>query len=271
MTLAIGIVCGDGVVVAADSRTTAGTTPMRVLSDFTHKVVIIDRVAVATSGWAFLLGRNIAGHLAAFAQRHQGANLGPMELATRLAAEFKELFDQHIASGADAPPPDGTDVLSFLVAGYEADGHGTLLEALVPSSAVVPQCDPVTHTGASWRGQTDVLSRIMHGVDLDCLRQAARGAGKEQELGELDALWPDLRYVVPLPLLNLQDAIDFAVFAIRTTIDVQRLTLAKGQQGSWPGVGGPIDIAAVTRLDGARWIQRAELVGERPAGQAERL
>ena len=47
MTLAVTVVCQDGVVVAADSRTTlANDRTLRVASDFTHKVFESGRVAV---------------------------------------------------------------------------------------------------------------------------------------------------------------------------------------------------------------------------------
>src|ERR1700674_4216165 len=72
MTLAVAVVTADGVVVAADSRTTFnGTTSdgqnmSRVLSDFTHKVFQVGNVAVASYGFAFVNGRNIAGHMGDF-------------------------------------------------------------------------------------------------------------------------------------------------------------------------------------------------------------
>ena len=72
--------------------------------------------------------------------------------------------------------------------------------------------------------------------------------------------------------MNLQDGIDFAVLCIRTTIDVQRLTLgpvATAPEFSWPGVGGPIEIATVTATRGFGWVQRTSVQGERPAGMAE--
>ena len=72
--------------------------------------------------------------------------------------------------------------------------------------------------------------------------------------------------------MNLQDGIDFAVLCIRTTIDVQRLTLgpvATTPEFSWPGVGGPIEIATVTPRRGFGWVQRTSVQGERPAGVAE--
>ena len=80
MTLAVTVVCQDGVVVAADSRTTLGNHRMlRVGSDFTHKVFAPGGVAVATYGEAFVDERSIASHMAEFAVVEAGncAHPGP--------------------------------------------------------------------------------------------------------------------------------------------------------------------------------------------------
>jgi hypothetical protein len=62
----------------------------------------------------------------------------------------------------------------------------------------------------------------------------------------------------------LQDAVDFAIVLIRTTIDVQRFTNGfKGQPGKFPSVGGPIEIAVIDQ-GGFRWVQETKLAGERP-------
>jgi len=55
MTLVIGVATGDGLVLAADSRTTQALVdkPWRVLSDFTNKVFEVGRFAAATAGWHF--------------------------------------------------------------------------------------------------------------------------------------------------------------------------------------------------------------------------
>jgi hypothetical protein len=71
VTLAIAVVAGDGIAVAADSRTSLQPEgkQSRVLSDYTHKVFKVANIAIATYGYAFLSMRNIAGHMSEFAQR----------------------------------------------------------------------------------------------------------------------------------------------------------------------------------------------------------
>ncbi|PYL08483.1 MAG: hypothetical protein DME34_04505 [Verrucomicrobia bacterium] len=57
---------------------------------------------------------------------------------------------------------------------------------------------------------------------------------------------------IPFQFFTLQDAIDFAVFAVRSTIDAIRF------QPRAKTVGGPIDVLII-KPTGAAWIQRKEL------------
>lgn len=239
----------------------------RVLSDFTHKVFQVGEVAVATYGWAFLDGRNIAGHMAQFVASEEAGT--PEETAERLRDYFKKRIEDHLSKHEqDAEIAKEGDQLGFLVAGYDSD-VGRTYDLLLPSGEISQWGDTVEGTGAAWRGQTDVIQRLIKGVDIGVLSYFAEEDGLVTEVGALQPLIDKLEYVIPFGSMNLQDAIDFAVFCIRTTIDAQRLTYGySGAVGSWPGVGGPIEIAAV-RGSGFEWVQRTTLTGERPAGLAE--
>jgi hypothetical protein len=273
MTLAVTVVCQDGVVVAADSRTTlANHRMLRVASDFTHKVFHSGRVAVATYGEAFLSGRSVASHMAEFAAVERGNCDHPGPTARRLAGFFGERYDEQIDDSEDEPPPPGVAALGFLVGGYDDVGVGEAYEVSIPDRAVEQIATTQNGGGAAWRGQTDVVTRIIRGCDLELLERLAEAHGLTKQLHELGPLLEVCRYRIPFDSLNLQDGVDFAVLCIRTSIDVQRLTLgtvAMAPEFSWPGVGGPIEIATVTSADGARWVQRTTLQGERPAGVAE--
>jgi len=57
---------------------------------------------------------------------------------------------------------------------------------------------------------------------------------------------------IPFKFFTLQDAIDFAVFAVRSTIEAIRL------QPRPKTVGGPIDVLVI-KPENAFWVQRKEL------------
>lgn len=272
MTLAVTVVCQDGVVVATDSRTTlANHRMLRVGSDFTHKVFESGRVAVATYGEAFLADRSIASHMAEFAVAEAGNCDHPGPTAHRLAEFFGKRYDAQVDDLDEAPPP-GVAALGFLVGGYDAAGVGEAWEVTLPERAVDPIATTANGGGAAWRGQADVVTRIVRGSDFELLERLAVLHGRTDALDALSPLLEACSYRIPFDSMNLQDGIDFAVLCIRTTIDVQRLTLgpaATAPEFSWPGVGGPIEIATVTATSGFGWVQRTSVQGERPAGMAE--
>lgn len=272
MTVALAVVSADGVVIAADSRTTlriGPNAPTRVLSDYTHKVFQAGDAAIATYGWAFLSERNIAGHMAEFTEAEGVAELPLDQLANRLAEFFGARYEAHIAANPqDTPDPDQL-ALGFLVGGY-LEGRGRTYEITYPGGNVNARNDSVDNPGASWRGQTDVISRLVKGVDMNALAAAAQADGKQQHVEDLRQTFAGIEYLIPFNAMSLQDAVDFAIFAIRTTIDTQRLTYGLLRSpGSWPGVGGPIELTTVTATDGFGWVQRTEIQAERRAGEAE--
>lgn len=273
MTLAVTVVCQDGVVVAADSRTTlANHRMLRVGSDFTHKVFESGRVAVATYGEAFVADRSIASHMGEFAVVEAGNCDHPGPTARKLADFFGDRYDAHVAGAPDDAPPPGVAALGFLVSGYDDAGVGEAWEVTLPDRAVEPIATTANGGGAAWRGQSDVVTRIVRGSDLELLERLAAAHKLADELDALSHLLDACSYRIPFDSMNLQDGIDFAVLCIRTTIDVQRLTLgpvATTPEFSWPGVGGPIEIATVTATRGFGWVQRTSVQGERPAGMAE--
>jgi hypothetical protein len=63
-----------------------------------------------------------------------------------------------------------------------------------------------------------------------------------------------LAYPIDWQFFTLQDAIDFAIYTMRTTIDSMRLQ-------TWEKtVGGPVDVLVI-KTDLAFWVARKELQG----------
>jgi len=57
---------------------------------------------------------------------------------------------------------------------------------------------------------------------------------------------------VSLPAMPVQDAIDLARFMVETTIGFTRFAVMRQPKV----VGGPVEIAAITKHEGFRWVQR---------------
>lgn len=165
--------------------------------------------------------------------------------------------------GAEQEGLVGVDRLDFIFAGYNADNSHQVSLVHVPG-AVEKSRDSTEkgrEYGASWIGQTDVLTRIVLGFDpriqgVPFVAQAAHQLGAD----ELQKQLRGLEYVIQWGTMTLQDAIDFSATAIQTTAAVQRFSDGiQADQGDMPGVGGPTDVAVITREQGFVWVSKKNL------------
>jgi len=258
MTLAVTVAVPEGVVDGADSRMTYNNPRgwPRIASDYGHKVFeITDRVAAATFGWAFLNRKNINSLIEEFKLRQVAETKAKFtdEVIPLMADFFQHQYDQHIAAGLDKAVASGVYAFGFLVGGYDKSNITKLTELLIPGKIITPR-NGTGGPGAAWAGQIDTVSRLIKGWDPVIRQQVPAEVQTTLEKGE---------YLVRFQNMTLQDAIDFVVFLIRATIDMQRFsdgTLVA--PGALPGVGRPIDIAVVTPYV-FRWVQKKRLEGER--------
>jgi hypothetical protein len=288
MTIIVGITTPDGVILASDSRTTRGDeSGHRIISDSAQKVFEIGRFGVATTGLAFIAGNTIAGLMDQFLAQFGEDDAKDVDTFANVLGEFFDArFGAWIAEAGtreaegddqgDEPEgrgegegnkaeeeEDGWDTgtlgfaLTFLVAGYDAEGIGHIHEVKLPGPERGSHSPNTANHGTIWRGQTDVITRMLKGVDMAGLRLPDDGLS-EEVLKEIVDGFDLLEYVHLFPV-TVQDAVDYSSFLIRTTIDMQRFsdgTLA--QPGLIPGCGGPLQILVVER-SGTRWATKPEL------------
>jgi hypothetical protein len=267
MTIVVGVATPDGLVLAADSRTTMfpdGSSRSRVASDSADKVFgICGRFGVATYGDAFVGGQTIAGLMTEFVAQLSSPPADVEALATNLGAFFGERYTRWREDIGEPVAPDEGARLGFIVGGYDEHGIGHFHEVTIPGPEVSRSEINTTTGGLIPRGQNDVIDRLIRGVDL----QVLAGLGVDVPDQVADAL-AKLHYVVQFPI-TLQDGIDFASFLIRTTIDMQRFSDGTfAFQGGTPGCGGPTKIVVVHRQN-VEWVSRPTLRPGRPGGRAE--
>lgn len=128
----------------------------------------------------------------------------------------------------------------FIIAGYEAAPSGlkqVIYQASVQKNQVT-QVNVEGDYGAYWNGDIDVFYRLIKPL----------WAEEESE----KRYFPLNQFDIHFSFFTLQDAVDFAVYAIRTTIDSMRF------QARNRTVGGPIDVLII-KPDQAYWLQRKEL------------
>ncbi len=267
MSLSVAVVTPEGIIVAGESRQTQVVGGVnRVASESGNKVfVLTDTVLAVTAGWAYLqpqgtlMMRNIASLMDDF-KPSIPPGAGVQGIAGLLWSHFNAAYQYQISQAPASAVPAGMAALNFIVAGYDPGSRvGLLFQVDVPSASAPMAPGRTTNTpGPWWIGQADVVARIINGYDPRTLNlpfvKGANQAGAAKK--ELDGL----TYVVAWNMMNLQDAIDFAVGMIQVTTTIQKFTAGIAMQlGAVAGVGGPIDVAVARPGSGVQWIHRKEL------------
>jgi len=262
VSLGIVVKAPEGLVLAAESRLTLQgenrTTGEKFVVSFDNATKLLafgpaDRprsVAAVTYGQAAIGSRTAAGFLPEFE-----AQIGDDILTTE---EFsKKLSDFYVDQWRNAMPADYSGPnMTFVVGGYDRpNAYGRVFIIEIPANPQVREQNAGDENfGITWGGQSDFMDRLLRGYDRrvpDLVAKALKLTPARKK--ELEAAL--LQVVMPLPLaaMPLQDCVDLAVFFIRTTIAAQSLTIGNR------GVGGPIDVATITRSRGLEFIKRKQI------------
>lgn len=151
----------------------------------------------------------------------------------------------------------GQDMI-FYIAGFdEGEPYGRVYEILIPTRPAPNEtCADVF--GLTWGGQREIVDRILQGFDdrvpAEVQQQLALTGPQTQALR--DHLKQNLSLPIPYQFLPLQDCIDLATLLVRTTAQLQ--TLVVGVRG----VGGPVDVATITRTEGFEEVQMKKIRGD---------
>lgn len=238
MTLIITAHVPEGIVMSADSRLTItntreveGRTIVEAAAsqtDTSYKVFLAaNGVGLSTFGAATIGSTPIAGFIEQFLENQVLANTPPEAVPQLLVSHFKTL-------------PQTPDT-GFHVAAYvQVDGKPVqhVWRVFAASGSILPVAPGQSPCGILWNGEIDVMSRLFGGG----LQQVA----SDGTVTSLSA------FNVPVEMFTIQDAVDFAVYAIRTTADSMRFQMRPKT------VGGPIDVLLL-RAKEARWLSRKSL------------
>jgi hypothetical protein len=235
----ISLYIREGIVMASDSRLTLSsrqqkddTTIIQMgvgLSDSTYKTFLtMNNIGISFFGAPDVQGVPITGYIESFVSdevhRH---NYEVDEVPQALIDYFGRL---------EVPPNSG-----FLVAGYKIDPVEGLAEQHVWEALVkderTKRLNQDGQWGAAWRGVTDILSRLLMPVTL------RNAQGEEQRLPHFPIQWG---------YFTLQDAIDYAQYAVQVTADTMRFHPRPKV------VGGPVDVLVIKPAT-AFWVKFKDL------------
>lgn len=237
MSFMIVLYVREGIVMASDSRLTLqasrqeGETQIVQLavgqSDSNYKLFLAPgNIGIATYGAAAVQGVPIAGYIESFIDEYLTyGNCAVDDVPQLILENFSQL---------PGPPNAG-----FLIAGYKTVDNVTeqhVWEAIVATGTVI-QANKPGHQGASWRGEVDVLTRLIQPVGL------------QDESGEFKSL---PHHPIQWGFFTLQDAIDYAIYAVKVTTDTMRFHPRPKT------VGGPIDVLVIKPRE-AFWVQHKAL------------
>ncbi len=148
--------------------------------------------------------------------------------------------------------------IGFLVGGYSSGdslGESWSVEIKQGVPTAPTKLREKDQPGISWGGQGEALQRLVLGFSptiFQVLAQVSQPSKQPQEI--MQQLGPLLAAHSQVPLvfapMPIQDAIDLGRFLVHTAIMFSRFL---------PGpqmVGGPVEIAAITKHEGFKWISR---------------
>lgn len=270
MTIAVSIKVHDGVVLASDSASTLmkadpeGRTDVVNVYNGANKIFNLVK-GLPIAGMTF--GAGSIGHasISTLAKdlRKRFCGVVPKFSDWKLDREnyaigevasfarrflFEELYEPEFADQANPP------ALGFHVSGYSAGADLSELWAINILNGECPE--PICLRGAedsgiNWFGEPEAISRLVLGFGSN-LPAVLINMGVPED--QIDAAVGLVQSNLEVPLaespMPIQDAIDLAEFLVNITIMFRRF--AHGA----PTVGGPIEIVAITKHEGFKWVRR---------------
>ncbi len=236
MSFIIAVHVGEGIVLASDSRTTYNKTENQNgnlvhivgvhTTDSTDKTFLCpNKCGISTCGDASINGMPITGYIQSFIRENIIIDTDITQVP-QLVLDYFRKFN---------PIPNS----SFIVAGYTKVNE-TLKQKIykinISQNTVVE--NDTESPGATWDGEVITLIRLLNEVALK------NTDGTYSDLQVSEVLWN---------LFTLQDAVNFAKYAVEVTINTMHF------QNVVETVGGSVDIL-VLKPEETFWLSRKQLM-----------
>ncbi len=270
MTIAISIKINDGLVLASDSASTVlgqtQTGELQAVNVYNNAVKVFNLckglpIGAITWGAGSIGQASTATIVKDFRQlltegdeKHKWKlDRGTFEVEA-VARYLKEFVFDELYTPAFQLPQQKPD-LGFIIAGYSsrapmADEFKIEMRGgILDGPTRLRTRDEI---GMTWGGNPEAVNRLLAGVSLGLpiVLQNLFKIPPGQLPQVMATIQQNLQLPLVLPAMPLQDAIDLADFLVDLTIKFSRF-----MPGA-PTVGGPIEIAAISKHEGFRWIKR---------------
>ena len=161
-------------------------------------------------------------------------------------------FEHHYRRTYPTPPPGY--FMGYRVCGYSA---GADLAEAWEFMITGDTCEPPTQLlgkdefGVRWAGENEALDRLLMGVS-STVKSVLVAAGHASS--DVDNLYLEMvraaGTTMVIPAMPIQDAINFAQFAVKTSANFARFGFRPET------IGGPTEVGAITSHEGFKWIAR---------------
>lgn len=257
MTVIVSVKINDGIVMASDSASTFGNGQTYLHADKIVNLVKGLPIGVMVTGNGSIGAESITTLLKDLRAQLDGSS-GPewaldrrsytMEEVAKRVRQF--LFEEKSAA------QNHEAWMRLRLCGYSA---GRPLSEIWEVFLRGAECDepsliqPEGGFGVNWDGEYEALDRLILGLGTD-FKGAAMALGLSSEKAD-EAKLHLIRHLaenLALPAMPIQDAVDLARFLVETTVNFVRFSIRTQPKS----VAGSVEIAAITKHEGFRWVQR---------------
>ena len=265
MTLALTIKINDGIVLAADSASTNtstksdGTTITRIYNN-ANKVLHLHKdipVGIITWGNGSIGNESIATIIKNFRKDiMSGENKIDIDAyeVEHLAIKFQVFLMEKYSPFYSSLPLEYHPYMGFTICGYSANADYAVqwrLDVNNSDSTNLYLASDVDDSGMQWSGQPEAIHRLVNGYTMQLgtiLHEL--GIGEEKRKQILETLEGRAASNMINNAMPIKDAIDIAEFLIQMTVNFGRYNTDDRS------VGGPIEIAVITKHEGFNWVNR---------------
>ena len=235
MSLNVSVFVNEGIIMASDSKTTYtrevdGKVMVGIHTNNTTRKTFVcpNEVGISTCGEGSVLGVPIAGYLEKFIREKIDKDTQIDDMPKMIIEYFREL----VKGKASIPHAH------FMLGGYQKLENSKVqrIYKIFLENGFIESID-TKNQGAAWDGEIVVLAKLINQTYV------RKPDGDMLPMPHGEILWN---------FFSLQDAIDFAQYAIKTTIDTMHF------QNVVETVGEPIDILLI-KPDSSEWIAHQEL------------
>ncbi len=256
MTIIVSVKINDGVVMASDSAASFGNGQIYHHADKIVNLVKGSPIGAMVTGNGGIGNESVATLLKDLRKRFADPNhqwyvrtdtYTMEEIAIHLRAFLFEEKSQ--AAGSDT-------WMQIRICGYSAKRPlPEIWEVVLRGTDCVPpkQVQAEESSGILWDGEYQALNRLILGRASSMSEFLSTKGYTEEQAKAFDEEFIGSAYAsLSLSAMPTQDAIDLARFLVETTIGFAKFWVPHQPKT----VGGPIEIAAITKHEGFRWVQR---------------